>query len=35
MSETYPQDLIGNVAASTGLPEATASRVVARRIRRV
>jgi hypothetical protein len=29
MDETYPQDLIGNVAASTGLPEATASRVVA------
>jgi hypothetical protein len=29
MSETYPQDLISNVAASTGLPEATASRVVA------
>jgi hypothetical protein len=29
MNETYPQDLISNVAASTGLPEATASRVVA------
>jgi Fe-S cluster assembly scaffold protein SufB len=29
MDEKYPQDLIGNVAASTGLPEATASRVVA------
>ena len=29
MDETYPQDLISNVAASTGLPEATASRVVA------
>ena len=29
MDETYPQDLIRNVAASTGLPEATASRVVA------
>jgi hypothetical protein len=28
MNETYPQDLIRNVAASTGLPEATASRVV-------
>jgi hypothetical protein len=28
MDETYPQDLIRNVAASTGLPEATASRVV-------
>jgi Fe-S cluster assembly scaffold protein SufB len=25
----FPQDLIRNVAASTGLPEATASRVVA------
>jgi hypothetical protein len=31
MDETYPypQDLIRHVAASTGLPEATASRVVA------
>jgi hypothetical protein len=29
MDETYPQDLIRYVAASTGLPEATASRVVA------
>ncbi len=29
MDETYPQDLIRNVAASTGLPEATATRVVA------
>jgi hypothetical protein len=29
MDETYPQDLIRNVAESTGLPEATASRVVA------
>jgi hypothetical protein len=29
MDETYPQDLISNVATSTGLPEATASRVVA------
>jgi hypothetical protein len=29
MDQTYPQDLISNVAASTGLPEATASRVVA------
>ena len=29
MDETYPQDLISNVAASTGLSEATASRVVA------
>jgi hypothetical protein len=29
MDDTYPQDLIRNVAASTGLPEATASRVVA------
>ena len=28
MDETYPQDLISNVAASTGLSEATASRVV-------
>ncbi len=28
MDETYPQDLILNVAASTGLPEAIASRVV-------
>jgi hypothetical protein len=29
MNEPYPQDLISNVAASTGLPETTASRVVA------
>jgi hypothetical protein len=29
MDDTYPHDLIRNVAASTGLPEATASRVVA------
>jgi Fe-S cluster assembly scaffold protein SufB len=29
MDETYPQDLIRNVAASTGLPDATAARVVA------
>ena len=29
MDETYPQDLIRYVATSTGLPEATASRVVA------
>jgi hypothetical protein len=29
MDETYPQDLISNVSASTGLAEATASRVVA------
>jgi hypothetical protein len=29
MDETYPQDLIRNVAASTGLTEATASRLVA------
>ena len=28
MDETYPQDLIRNVVASTGLPEATASRLV-------
>jgi hypothetical protein len=28
MDETYPQDLVRNVAASTGLPEAIASRVV-------
>lgn len=29
MSELYPQDLVRNIAASTGLPEATATRVVA------
>jgi hypothetical protein len=29
MNETYQQDLIRNVAESTGLPEATASRVIA------
>jgi hypothetical protein len=29
MEEMYPQDLISNVAASTGLPLATASRLVA------
>lgn len=29
MSEPYPQDLVRNIAASTGLPEATATRVVA------
>ena len=29
MDETYPQDLIRHVAASTGLGEATAARVVA------
>jgi hypothetical protein len=29
MDDTYPHDLIRNVAASTGLPEVTASRVVA------
>ncbi len=29
MSESYPQDLVRHVAASTGLPEATATRVVA------
>jgi hypothetical protein len=28
MDETYPLDLIRNVAASTGLPESTASRLV-------
>ena len=29
MNEPYPQDLVRHVAASTGLPEATAMRVVA------
>jgi hypothetical protein len=29
MSESYPQDLVRHIAASTGLPEATATRVVA------
>jgi hypothetical protein len=29
MDETYPQDLVRHVAASTGLDEATAKRVVA------
>jgi hypothetical protein len=29
MSDVYPQDLVRHVAASTGLPEATAMRVVA------
>jgi hypothetical protein len=29
MNELYPQDLVRHVAASTGLPEATATRVVA------
>jgi len=29
MDETYPQDLVRYVAASTGLDEATATRVVA------
>ncbi len=29
MSDVYPQDLVRHVAASTGLPEATATRVVA------
>lgn len=29
MSEAYPQDLIRHIVASTGLPEATATRVVA------
>ncbi len=29
MSELYPQDLVSHIAASTGLPEATATRVVA------
>ena len=29
MSHAYPEDLVRRVAASTGLPEATATRVVA------
>lgn len=29
MTDSYPQDLIRHIAASTGLPEATATRVVA------
>jgi hypothetical protein len=29
MTDSYPQDLVRRVAASTGLPEATAMRVVA------
>ncbi|MGZ4433069.1 MAG: hypothetical protein ACXVW7_05480 [Trebonia sp.] len=29
MNETYPEDLVRHVAASTGLSEATATRVVA------
>jgi hypothetical protein len=29
MNESYPQDLVRHIAASTGLPEATATRVVA------
>jgi hypothetical protein len=29
MKEPYPQDLVRHIAASTGLPEATATRVVA------
>ena len=29
MSESSPQDLVRHIAASTGLPEATATRVVA------
>ena len=29
MSDQFPADLVRNVAASTGLPEATAARVVA------
>jgi hypothetical protein len=29
MNDVYPQDLVRHVAASTGLPEATATRVVA------
>jgi hypothetical protein len=29
MNDAYPQDLVRHVAASTGLPEATATRVVA------
>lgn len=29
MTDSYPQDLVRRIAASTGLPEATAMRVVA------
>ncbi len=29
MNEPYPQDLVRHIAASTGLPEGTATRVVA------
>lgn len=29
MTDSYPQDLVRHIAASTGLPEATAMRVVA------
>ncbi len=29
MNDSYPQDLVRHIAASTGLPEATATRVVA------
>jgi hypothetical protein len=29
MNDEYPQDLVRHIAASTGLPEATATRVVA------
>jgi hypothetical protein len=29
MNESYPQELVRHVAATTGLPEATATRVVA------
>ena len=29
MDDTYPQDLVRHIAVSTGLPEATATRVVA------
>jgi hypothetical protein len=29
MNEPYPQDLVRHIAATTGLPEATATRVVA------
>ncbi len=29
MHESYPQDLVRHIAASTGLPEGTAKRVVA------
>ncbi|MBO0821180.1 MAG: hypothetical protein J2P26_10050 [Nocardiopsaceae bacterium] len=29
MNESYPEDLVRHIAASTGLPEATALRIVA------